>query len=90
MLSQAMLGKFELFQIFQTFGEIPLDESNLVVKAAKALATFAGIGNPQPMRFEIQKQVPVAGGMAGGSADAAAALVALNEAWSLGLESGSS
>ena len=67
-------------------GDIPLDESNLVVKAAKALAKFAGIENPQPMRFEIQKQVPVAGGMAGGSADAAAALVALNEAWCLGLD----
>jgi 4-diphosphocytidyl-2C-methyl-D-erythritol kinase len=67
-------------------GEIPLDESNLVVTAAKALARFAGIENPQPMRFEIQKQVPVAGGMAGGSADAAAALVALNEAWCLGLD----
>jgi len=66
--------------------EIPLDESNLVVKAAKALAKFAGIENPQPMRFEIHKQVPVAGGMAGGSADAAAALVALNEAWCLGLD----
>ena len=67
-------------------GEIPLDESNLVVTAAKALAKFAGIENPQPMRFEIQKQVPVAGGMAGGSADAAAALVALNDAWCLGLD----
>jgi 4-diphosphocytidyl-2C-methyl-D-erythritol kinase len=69
-------------------GEIPLDESNLVVKAAKVLAKFAGIENPQPMRFEIHKQVPVAGGMAGGSADAAAALVALNEAWCLGLNQG--
>jgi 4-diphosphocytidyl-2C-methyl-D-erythritol kinase len=57
-----------------------------VVKAAKALAKYAGIDSPQPMRFEIQKQVPVAGGMAGGSADAAAALVALNEAWCLGLD----
>jgi 4-diphosphocytidyl-2C-methyl-D-erythritol kinase len=50
------------------------------------LAKFAGIENPQPMRFEIHKQVPVAGGMAGGSADAAAALVALNEAWGVGLD----
>jgi len=66
--------------------QIPLDESNLVVQAAKALAKFVGIENPQPMRFEIKKQVPVAGGMAGGSADAAAALVALNEAWCLGLD----
>jgi 4-diphosphocytidyl-2C-methyl-D-erythritol kinase len=67
-------------------GEIPLDESNLVVKAAKALAKSVGIDNPQPMRFVIHKKVPVAGGMAGGSADAAAALVALNQAWCLGLD----
>ena len=38
------------------------------------------------MRFETIKQVPVAAGLAGGSADAAAALLALNEHWSLGLE----
>ena len=69
-------------------GEIPLDESNLVVKAAKALAKSVGIDNPQPMRFVIHKKVPVAGGMAGGSADAAAALVALNQAWCLGLDQG--
>lgn len=65
---------------------VPRDESNIVVRAAKALALHAGISNPQPMRFEIQKQIPVAGGMAGGSADAAAALMALNEHWCLGLD----
>ena len=65
---------------------VPADERNLVVKAAKALATKAGIDNPQPMHFKIVKRVPAAGGVAGGSADAAAALVALNEAWCLGLE----
>ena len=64
---------------------IPLDESNLVVIAAKRLATFAGIATPRPMHFKITKNIPVAGGMAGGSADAAAALIALKEAWSLGL-----
>jgi 4-diphosphocytidyl-2-C-methyl-D-erythritol kinase len=65
---------------------VPLDETNLVIKAAKALSDYVGIVNPQPMRFVIDKQIPVAGGMAGGSADAAAALIALNEAWCLGLE----
>lgn len=64
---------------------VPLDQSNLVVKAAFALAAQVGIENPQPMHFNILKQVPSAGGVAGGSADAAAALVALNEAWCLGL-----
>lgn len=63
---------------------VPLDETNLVVRAAHALAMAAGITNPQPMRFRIVKRVPSAGGVAGGSADAAAALVALNEAWRLG------
>lgn len=66
--------------------KVPLDESNLVVRGARALASFVGIENPQPMRFVINKQIPVAGGMAGGSADAAAALIALNEAWCLGLD----
>ena len=65
---------------------IPVDESNIVVKAAKGLANFVGIENPQPMHFLIRKGIPVAGGMAGGSADAAAALIALNEAWCLGLD----
>ena len=65
---------------------VPTGEDNIVVIAAKALAAHVGLDNPQPMRFVIEKQIPVAGGMAGGSADAAAALVALNEAWGLGLE----
>ena len=65
---------------------VPRDETNLVVKAAKALALAAGIHNPQPMHFQIVKRVPAAGGVAGGSADAAAAMVALNEAWCLGLD----
>jgi len=63
---------------------VPLDHTNIVVKAAIALAHSAGIQNPQPMKFLIEKRIPVAGGMAGGSADAAAALVALNEHWCLG------
>ena len=64
---------------------VPKGEENLVVTAAKKLAEFAGI-EAQSMRFETTKQVPVAAGLAGGSADAAAALLALNEHWSLGLE----
>lgn len=76
----------EVVSELPNLAEIPLDETNLVVKAAIALAQSVGIENPQPMRFVIHKQVPVAGGMAGGSADAAAALTALNEAWCLGLD----
>jgi len=66
---------------------IPVDSSNLVIKAALELARHVGIEKPQPMRFVIEKQVPPAAGMAGGSADAAASLVALNRAWGLDLSS---
>ena len=64
---------------------VPTGEDNLCVIAAKALANYSGISNPQPMKFFTEKEVPVAAGLAGGSADAAAALLALNEFWSLGL-----
>ena len=69
----------------QESASVPTDSSNLVIRAAEELAKFAGLATAQPMRFEIRKQVPPAGGMAGGSADAAAALLALNSAWGLGL-----
>lgn len=64
---------------------VPSDESNLVVRAARALADAAGLAEPAPLHFEIAKRVPVAGGMGGGSADAAAALLAATEAWQLDL-----
>lgn len=60
---------------------LPTDDSNLAVRAAKLIGEAAGI---QPnVEIRIDKQIPVAGGMAGGSADAAATLVALNELWGL-------
>ncbi|MFC4534208.1 4-(cytidine 5'-diphospho)-2-C-methyl-D-erythritol kinase [Sphaerisporangium dianthi] len=64
-------------------GLVPLDGENLAVKAALALAARAG--RPLRVHLAIRKAIPVAGGMAGGSADAAAALVACNELWGLGL-----
>jgi 4-diphosphocytidyl-2-C-methyl-D-erythritol kinase len=57
---------------------VPRGESNLVFKAVRLLETMAGL-EPTDVDFEIFKRVPVAGGMAGGSADAAAALLAANE-----------
>ena len=60
-------------------------EDNLAVRAARLLAeTYA----PQRgAHLEITKGIPVAGGMAGGSADAAAALLACDRLWGLGLPS---
>ncbi|PWV72250.1 4-diphosphocytidyl-2-C-methyl-D-erythritol kinase [Nocardia neocaledoniensis] len=63
--------------------EVPTDRTNLVWKAAVRLAHLAG--RAPLVEIAIAKGIPVAGGMAGGSADAAAALVGLNELWDLGL-----
>lgn len=63
--------------------EVPTDRENLVWKAAVRLAHLAG--RAPLVEIAIAKGIPVAGGMAGGSADAAAALVGLNELWDLGL-----
>ncbi len=62
---------------------IPLDGSNLVVRAARLMADIAE--DPCGVHIEITKHVPIAGGMGGGSADAAATLVACDAAWHTGL-----
>ena len=63
-------------------GELALDDSNLVIKAVLALA--AATGREPHARLHLRKQIPLAGGLAGGSADAAAALVACDALWGTG------
>ena len=66
---------------------VPLDHTNLAYRAAQAVAQQAaqrGLATPD-VRILLDKAVPVAGGMAGGSADAAATLKACNEFWQVGL-----
>ncbi len=63
--------------------DVPTDDDNLAVRAAKLLRDSTGAEGGA--RLAIRKVIPVAGGMAGGSADAAAALVACNEIWGTGL-----
>jgi len=63
-------------------GSIPRGDDNLMLRAAKALAAYAGV-EPNA-RLLLAKNVPVAGGLGGGSADAAAALRALNDLWGCG------
>jgi 4-diphosphocytidyl-2-C-methyl-D-erythritol kinase len=74
--------------------ELPTGADNLAVRAAHRLMARVGIGthpnngrgSPPVTRLHLHKHIPVAAGMAGGSADAAAALIALNELWEAGLE----
>jgi 4-diphosphocytidyl-2-C-methyl-D-erythritol kinase len=61
---------------------VPLDDANLALRAARLLAERAGVD--QPVALHIDKGIPVAGGLAGGSADGAAALLACDTLWELG------
>ncbi|PBC78135.1 4-diphosphocytidyl-2-C-methyl-D-erythritol kinase [Streptomyces sp. TLI_235] len=61
---------------------VPLDDTNLAARAARLLAAHHGLGDPG-VHLHIAKAIPVAGGMAGGSADGAAALVACDALWGL-------
>lgn len=59
--------------------QVPTDRSNLAARAAEAIAGFTG--REPDVAIAIDKQIPVAGGCAGGSADAAAVLVGCNALW---------
>ncbi len=63
-------------------GELALGESNLVIRAVHALA--AATGHSPHARLHLRKQIPLAAGLAGGSADAAASLVACDALWGAG------
>ncbi|MFD7920786.1 4-(cytidine 5'-diphospho)-2-C-methyl-D-erythritol kinase [Streptomyces sp. NPDC059740] len=64
--------------------QIPLDGDNLAARAATLLAERHGVA--PLVHLHIDKAIPVAGGMAGGSADAAAALVACDALWGTGAD----
>jgi len=63
--------------------DIPTDDSNIVIKAIKLIKREYGID--KGISVELKKRIPVAGGMAGGSADAAAALHGMNKLFDLKL-----
>ncbi|MYT30967.1 MULTISPECIES: 4-(cytidine 5'-diphospho)-2-C-methyl-D-erythritol kinase [unclassified Streptomyces] len=62
--------------------QVPLDGTNLAARAARALAARHGL--EPDVHLHIAKDIPVAGGMAGGSADAAGALLACATLWETG------
>jgi 4-diphosphocytidyl-2-C-methyl-D-erythritol kinase len=62
---------------------VPADERNLAWQAAEMIAEH--VGRSPDVEIAIEKSIPVAGGMAGGSADAAAVLVGMNTLWEVGV-----
>jgi 4-diphosphocytidyl-2-C-methyl-D-erythritol kinase len=65
-------------------GCVSCGADNLVMRAADALRRHSGI--EAGARLELRKRIPVGAGLGGGSSDAAATLVLLNELWGLGLD----
>ena len=60
------------------------DESNLVIQAARAMAEW--LGRKADLRMHLEKSIPVGSGLGGGSSDAAACLLALNNLWDAGYD----
>jgi 4-diphosphocytidyl-2-C-methyl-D-erythritol kinase len=81
-LELSLLDRDEI-QIVSHNRFVPDDERNLAFQAAKLLKKRFGV--KQGVRIGIEKNIPVAAGLAGGSSDAAAALRGLNKLWRLGL-----
>ncbi len=64
--------------------ELPTDGNNLICKAAKLLLDTADVKGG--VRITLDKHIPIAAGMAGGSTDAAAALLGINELYEIGYD----
>jgi len=64
-------------------GELPLNEDNLIFKAAKLI--FEKAGCSYGVSIHLNKNIPIAAGMAGGSTDAAATLLAMNHLFEFGM-----
>ena len=62
---------------------VPTDGTNLAARAAEALRSHGGVGSG--VEIAIRKRIPVGGGLGGGSSNAAAVLLGLDQMWKLGL-----
>src|SRR5438105_6070743 len=77
-----VLEDAEVLELRTTASDVPTDGTNLALKAALTLREMAGAS--RGARITLDKRIPVAAGLGGGSTDAAAVLVGLNRLWGLG------
>ena len=76
-----VLEDADVLELRTTASDVPTDGTNLALKAASTLREMAGSG--RGTRITLEKRIPVAAGLGGGSTDAAAVLVGLNRLWGL-------
>lgn len=76
-------GVFTVAVTGEGASQVPCDDRNLALRAARLLAARYGEGQPLGVALSIQKSIPVAGGLAGGSSNGAAALLACADLWAL-------
>src|SRR4029453_17254283 len=69
----------DVLELRTTASDVPTDGTNLALRAAAALRDGAGLS--RGARITLEKRIPVAAGLGGGSADAAAVLVGVNRLW---------
>lgn len=79
-------GRITLTMTGEGAEELPVDDHNLAYRAAAALKAALGPLCPWGVDLTIRKGIPIAGGMAGGSADAAGALLACSVAWDVDID----
>jgi len=77
-----ILEDSDVLELRTTASDVPTDGTNLALKAALTLREAAGVS--RGARITLDKRIPVAAGLGGGSTDAAAVLVGLNRLWLLG------
>ena len=74
----------ERINVISDNSDVPADKDNIAYKAAQLFFKSAGIKKGKGINISIEKNIPMAAGLAGGSADAAAVLYGLNELYSAG------
>jgi 4-diphosphocytidyl-2-C-methyl-D-erythritol kinase len=80
-------GEFTVSVTGEGADQVPLDDRNLAIRAARLLAHHHAPNEPLGANLSINKSIPVAGGLAGGSANGAAALLACAVLWDLDIGS---